>query len=273
MASRVTIESITPSSSANTLKVKYVIPKSRKLWPEAINSEPVVAMIFWNVDQPADSQHYYGYTSVLSSTKYGKVNTAVISGTPAGHQIYFMLYVMLRSTPSMHTAEFYDVDNMFYANTRSRYMVKIKEPNDENAWTDVTQFIEVPTYEVNNNPQTEEWEDGGWNKHVVCPNYRIEGSFKVLLYDRSVYNQFIDLVQRNRAAYGGLVWMKVQVNNELDPNTDYDGVEYMLPELYKAFFKMEVSPVWNIPFMGVKPVDSIEVQIEEVEHNALPELS
>lgn len=272
MASRVTIESITPSSSAHTLKVKYVIPKSRKLWPEAIDAEPTMAIILWNIDQPADLQHSAGYVNVLNSTTYGKVNTAVISGPQAGHQIYFMLYVILGST-TMGSAAFLDWDNMFYANTKSRYMVKIKDPSDNNTWTDVTQFIEVPTYEVNNNPQIEEWEDGGWNKHVVCPNYRIEGSFKVLLYDRSVYNQFIDLVQRNRAAYGGLVWMKVQVNNELDPNTDYDGVNYMLPELYKAFFKMEVSPVWNIPFMGVKPVDSIEVQIEEVEHNALPELS
>lgn len=276
MASRVTIKSIIQVSGTNAVNVQYVIPKVRKLWPQAIIPTYDYAMIYYQYGRDPSLSDYSGYYYISDSNPAdGNVHDHTFNNLRGDSEIHFMLYVVLHDTNQQteQFASFSDYDTYtIIGNTKSRYMVKIKDPSDNSTWVDVTQYIEMSTYEVNRNPQVEEWEDGGWNKHIEVPNYRIEGEFKVLLYDRTVYNTFINLVNKNRVAYGGCVWMKVQVNNEMDPKTS-PYVESQMPELYKAFFKMEYSPVWNMPILGIKEIDSIEVKIEEVEHNALPVIS
>lgn len=274
MGDMVTITSLKTNETTQKIAVRYKVPKvSDLVGPSATVSQ---VRIYYNIDAPVSisGSDYVDYADVISEYTPGKRSKHTFTGLARDHQYFFLLHVVCydeddpdHSVPIV----FEDADDVWLTRIHGRYMVKIEDPtlsSPDDPWIDITPYIEGMTYEVNNETVFDTWEDANYTTHYEVDRTRINGSFKVLLYTREIYNIFVDLIQKNMTSNtsggkkAGLVHMKVQVNNELDPDSA-ETLRTKLPELYKGWFKVEYKPVWNIPFLGIKEVDSIEVKIEE----------
>lgn len=271
MGDTVTITSLKINETTQKIAVRYVIPKvSALLSPDAVVTS---AKIYYNVDNPVTSAPggYTDVANVLAEYTPGKRSKHTFTSMSRDHVYYFLLEVVVAPEDEGSSVTFTDKDDVYLTRMHGRYMVKIENPvaaSGEDPWVDITPYIEGLSYDVNNTPVFETWDDANYTKHYELTRIKIQGTFKVQLYTREIYNRFIDLVSKNitqntsNGKKTGLVHMKVQVNNELDDDSA-ETLRTKLPELYKGWFHLEYSPVWTIPFLGIKEVESIEVKIEE----------
>lgn len=140
------------------------------------------------------------------------------------------------------------------------------------SWVDFTENIVAPTYDVNYEDVTEDWEDANYVTHRIIPRMKIKGSMDLHFFTKYEYNNFVRLLQVNREANkeeaNGCVQLKLQVNNYLDDtispfNTTDLGDRRCTRAVGMFFLTMENNP-WNIPFLG--QFDKIEpLHIEIVE--------
>ena len=116
---------------------------------------------------------------------------------------------------------------------------------------DLTNYIVVPTYKVNNKPHFTEWTDGDLVLHRDVQRYYLEGSFTLLFTDIEDYQNFLTRYKQALNATGeGNVYSYVYSNNDHELN------------FTKVFMDFELAN--EMPFMGIKEIDGIEVNIREV---------
>lgn len=118
---------------------------------------------------------------------------------------------------------------------------------------DLTNFIVVPTYKVNNKSVYEEWTDGNLITHRDEMRKRVEGSFTLMFTNISDLENFLDfyndVMNSSSRIDCGSIHAYVYMNNEHN---------YALKEIY-----MEFELTDDMPFYGVKELDGIEVTIKE----------
>lgn len=114
---------------------------------------------------------------------------------------------------------------------------------------DITEHIVVPSYKVNKKPQFVEWNDGDHIMHRDIQRYYLEGTFTLFFNDQTDYISFLDFY--NGAVTDGYINAYVYSNNDHTVH---------LTQVYMDFYE-ELAE--EMPFMGVKEIDGIEVTIRE----------
>ena len=112
---------------------------------------------------------------------------------------------------------------------------------------DLTEHIIVPSYKVNNKPQYVEWSDGDHIMHRDVQRHYLEGTFTLFFNDKDDYTDFLDFY--NGAKVDDYINAYVYGNNDHTVH---------LTQVYMDF---ELAD--EMPFMGVKEIDGIEVTIRE----------
>ena len=118
-----------------------------------------------------------------------------------------------------------------------------------NDMMDLTEHIVVPSYKVNNKPMYVEWSDGDHIMHRDVQRYFLEGTFTLFFNDTTEYTSFLDFY--NGAVVDGYVQAYVYGNNN-----------HTL-KLTNVFMDFHDDLADEMPFMGVKEIDGIEVTIRE----------
>ena len=130
-----------------------------------------------------------------------------------------------------------------------RTMAELFKIVKNSSMLDLTEHITVPSYKVNKKPQFVEWTDGDHIMHRDIQRYFLEGSFTLFFNDKDDYTSFIDFY--NEALTDGYI------NAYVYSNTDH---LVHLTQVYMDFYD-ELAD--EMPFMGVKEIDGIEVKIRE----------
>ena len=130
-----------------------------------------------------------------------------------------------------------------------RAMASLFKMVHDNEMLDITEHIVVPSYKVNRKPQFVEWTDGDHIMHRDIQRYYLEGSFTLFFNDKDDYTSFLDFF--NGALVDGYI------NAYVYSNTDH---QVHLTKVYMDFFD-ELAD--EMPFMGIKEIDGIEVNIRE----------
>lgn len=114
--------------------------------------------------------------------------------------------------------------------------------------TDLTKYITVPSYAVNEQDVYKEWEDANGIIHRHVYRKKISGNFTMLFFDKDEYFAFLDLLNSNKGA-GGYTPASVYVNNTNKT------------ALIDAF--ITINPSNTIPYMGTSKNEGFEVTIVE----------
>lgn len=117
----------------------------------------------------------------------------------------------------------------------------------DNDMLDLTNFITVPSYKVNNKPLYTEWTDGDLVLHRDIQRYYLEGSFTLLFTNSDDYISFLNYYKE--ALTDGHIQAYVYSNNDHET------------KLTHVFMDFELAD--EMPFMGIKDIDGIEVTIKE----------
>ena len=138
-------------------------------------------------------------------------------------------------------------------------------------WIDFTQFIEVPSYDVNMVDVTEDWTDANYTTHRIVPTSKIQGKFNMRFTTPQDYNKFMWLLAENEEAYGdGYCYLRVQVNNLIDttiPDEGEDDPNFLDTVCERRmgdfFLKFESNP-WAEPYYGhLDKYSAITVSIQQ----------
>lgn len=128
------------------------------------------------------------------------------------------------------------------------YLFKLKGSN--NTELDLTNYITVPSYIANNKPICTEWTDGNLRKRKIVHRYKVSGSFTLLFNDVESYDTF-KRFYLNLTKYNQYVTASLWIENESQ-----------IKENVNLYMDFELRD--DMPLMGVKEIDGIEVTIEEV---------
>lgn len=134
--------------------------------------------------------------------------------------------------------------------------------------TNFTQLIPAGSYDVLQTDVTEEWTDANYEKHIIVARTKVTGKFNMLFSDKQEYNNFLHLLDKNRAINAsGKVYMGVHLNNQLDYPEDWEeiGVGNLRNEIYWSYFYVNISSIpWVEPYYGhYDKYSPISVSIEE----------
>jgi hypothetical protein len=117
----------------------------------------------------------------------------------------------------------------------------------DNRLVDYTNNIVVPTYKVDYKSEFNEWMDGDLIIHHCEMRKRLEGSFTLLFTTPESYQDFLKYY--NEALIDGYVNAFVYANN--------------IRELIFTQVFLEFELADEMPFMGVKEIDGIEITLKE----------
>ncbi len=118
--------------------------------------------------------------------------------------------------------------------------------------TDFTQFIEVPSYRVNEVDISDDWKDGNYVMHKNIVRSQIKGSFSVKFTNIADFDNFFTVINENKIATGdhsGAVLTSVYVNNK--------------NEVKSAYLFITADPANTKPLFAAPSYDGFEVTIEE----------
>lgn len=118
--------------------------------------------------------------------------------------------------------------------------------------TDFTQFIEVPSYRVNEEDISDDWEDGNRVTHKNIVRTKIKGSFTLKFTNIEDFDNFFAVINANKVATGmhsGAVLASVYIN-------DKDVVK-------SAYIFVKADPANTKPLFASPSYDGFEVTIEE----------
>lgn len=113
---------------------------------------------------------------------------------------------------------------------------------------DYTNHILVPSYKVQSNPVTKEWEDATYTKHTDLLRWRVEGSFTIYFDDIQEFHDFLDNLNNSR-----------EVDNYI-PAVVYDNRTHSQKT---SKFNINIAIVNNLPYYQRKQHDGYAVTIEE----------
>lgn len=116
---------------------------------------------------------------------------------------------------------------------------------------DLTQRIELGTYQVNKQWQYEEWEDSNYTKHKERTCRKGIGSFTLKFFSIDEYREFVTAIENNTRSDGS-TQVRVYYNNLM--NTDV------------ANMFIDFEPKNDLPSYGVRAdYEGIDITVEERE--------
>ena len=247
-------------TTETTASVTYKIKNKTANW----NWESVTLMCYVNVggsltyvDEYELSTDKGTYTRTITDAF-----TELIPDTT--YEFRIVAELVKGSQTSTHVSTYYEAKTG--ALTPFQPLLKICDGNMENPqWYDFTEFISVPSYDVNEQNMEETWEDASYVTHKIVVRKKIKGSFKLRFTKREDYYLFIDLLGRNENNYlKGYTLMQLQVNNRMDSMSEYSYSQRKTTFVTAYFFVSIQNNPWNIPYYGTsKSYDDITVNVEE----------
>lgn len=115
---------------------------------------------------------------------------------------------------------------------------------------DLTPFIPVPTYKVNQFDVYEEWTDANHKKHREIVRTQIKGTFTLLFRTPAEFDFFMNSYQTLKKQDGTVPVHATTVNATSLAMTP-------------VYVYMDFDPANTKPFMGAKSYEGFEVTIEE----------
>ena len=112
---------------------------------------------------------------------------------------------------------------------------------------DLTNYIVVPTYKVNDKTEYTEWTDGDLIIHHDELRKRLEGTFTLLFNNIDEYQNFLS-IYNNRLQDG---YISAYVYDNMTRTT----------RLANVYLDFELAN--EMPFMGIKEIDGIEITLKE----------
>lgn len=113
---------------------------------------------------------------------------------------------------------------------------------------DYTQHIMVPSYKVQREEVTKEWEDALYQNHVDLLRYRLEGSFTIYFDVISEFFEFLDTLENMRGT-----------DNYIEA-TLYDNKTHSLKT---SKFQFTVTLQNDLPYYQVERHNGYNIQVKE----------
>ena len=132
-------------------------------------------------------------------------------------------------------------------------------------FVDFTNYVIVPSYDVNSTDVNEDWQDADYVTHRIVVREKITGKFNVRFTSITDYNNFMDAIYQNRVVNGkGYTELRVQVNNRLDYESGISiGQTACMQYIGKFFVKIDSNP-YAEPYYGhYDKYNDVSVSIEE----------
>lgn len=152
---------------------------------------------------------------------------------------------------------------------------KTTDPDEEDKiwtiseWKDYTSKIELPSYDVNYEDITEDWEDANYYTHRIIPRRKVVGKFNLWFSNLEEYNTFMYLIQKSKERNGNgraYVELNVQINDDINEDS-YNGTDISTAKctlLHGYFFLKIDSNPWNAPVFGhYDKYQAIGISIQE----------
>lgn len=114
---------------------------------------------------------------------------------------------------------------------------------------DITQFIQVPTYKVDESPLGDSWQDSNWYSHNDIVRYKAKGSFTVWFDNINDFEAFTNFIENNRTQ-DGFVTCGIYINKK---------------HIFRSNVELTIQwePQNDLPLYGMKQHDGYEITIEE----------
>lgn len=118
---------------------------------------------------------------------------------------------------------------------------------------DFTQYVELPSYDVNYEDINEDWDDANYVTHRIRVRSKITGKLDLRFSDLRSYNYFMTLLKQSKERNGkgtAYVELQVQINDDPDEytNSDLSKQRCTFKEGY-FFVKLDSNP-WVAPVFG-----------------------
>lgn len=113
----------------------------------------------------------------------------------------------------------------------------------------VTPFIAVPSYKVDDKPLGDSWQDSNWISHVDIVRYKAQGTFTVWFDNLDDYEAFADFVESQKDDEN-CIKAHIYLNKQ---RITKHGIYVMV----------NWEPQNDLPLYGVKQHDGYEITIEE----------
>ena len=118
-----------------------------------------------------------------------------------------------------------------------------------NSSFNVTPYIQVPTYKINDVPLGESWQDSNWYSHDEIVRYKAKGTCTVWFDDVNAFESFTDFIETNKAA-DGYIKATLYLNKKHTTKANID-------------IKIDWEPQNDLPLYGMKQHEGYELTIEE----------
>ena len=118
-----------------------------------------------------------------------------------------------------------------------------------NSSFNVTPYIQVPTYKINDVPLGDSWQDSNWYSHDEIVRYKAKGTCTVWFDDVNTFESFADFIETNKAA-DGYIKATLYLNKKHTTKANID-------------IKIDWEPQNDLPFYGRKQHEGYELTIEE----------
>jgi len=118
-----------------------------------------------------------------------------------------------------------------------------------NSSFNVTPYIQVPTYKINDVPLGDSWQDSNWYSHDDIVRYKAKGTCTVWFDDVNTFESFADFIETNKAA-DGYIKATLYLNKKHTTKANID-------------IKIDWEPQNDLPFYGRKQHEGYELTIEE----------
>lgn len=113
----------------------------------------------------------------------------------------------------------------------------------------ITPFIAVPSYKVDDKVLGDSWEDSNWYGHIDVVRYRAQGTFTVWFDDPSDFEAFTDFIETHKGD-DEYIYASVYLNKK---HTVKQDIEVMI----------SWEPSNDLPLYGIKAHDGYEITIQE----------
>lgn len=270
------IKDITPAVSSCTIKFLFKI----KAGYQTADYDGI-RLYYSTTGSPTKENDYLPITiSQLPEVKpvsgVGIYCTYTFNNPTGANTIYIQLRMKITSTDGSYESKYASYkSNMVPITFRQaglvqplfcicRYYNKHTEIGDDDVeyevwdkmFVDYTQYVELPSYDVNYEDVNEDWEDANYFTHRIRVRSKITGKLDLRFSDLAKYNEFIYLLKKSKENNGhgtAYVELQLQVNDDLDLySSEISGdVSNMRCTFATGLFfvKMDSNP-WVAPVFG-----------------------
>lgn len=233
-------EGATPTSGSSCITLD--LTSNKCLSKEYVSGEGYLITYRINI---SDVNNYTSITAQLRMKIYG-VNSTYESKYASYKTITFPL-------------KFEDIDTQSLFRIASYYNYHLVTDDEEEHYVwdkkfiNFTNFIELPSYDVNYKDVNEDWEDANYFTHRIRVRQKINGKFNLRFSDIKSYNEFIDLIKKSKERNGhgkAYVELQLQINDDLDEYSAETVGEKRCSIVTSLFFVELGSNPWVAPIFG-----------------------